>query len=389
MNNSLLIMKFLLFSNNLLDVKLPFKWLLALSCLLLCSCMSNSVLNVDRVSFDEVANAEPDVDDISFVVLKSSGDNIISDVSQLKYRNHRFYVFDRQQGIVVVYNENGDVLGHVKSLGHGHGEYVMPLSFDVDAEGNVFVADASSGNIYEYSSPDFNFKQQIDVGVRFLGLGVINDHEFWITSYYRSKTLDGKLAYYNAATKEFKNVCKPIVKGESSITYNVNWGVYRSDSLLYYYERFSPFFYRVKEKGVCSDTVMIESSFLPEKRDIKDWMNSSANRRQSDKIVDANAFYIENDNIYISLDYNMITNLWYSASRDAFIKFKSVSDRRIWNLNTMVSTVTDSHYVSMVDIDRLKDIKKEKLSSFEQEILQSVEEQGDDSSIVLLLYRLK
>ena len=165
--------------------------------------------------------------------------------------------------------------------------------------------------------------------------------------------------------------------------------MYRSDSLLYYYERFSPFFYRVKEKGVCSDTVMIESSFLPEKRDIKDWMNSSANRRQSDKIVDANAFYIENDNIYISLDYNMITNLWYSASRDAFIKFKSVSDRRIWNLNTMVSTVTDSHYVSMVDIDRLKDIKKEKLSSFEQEILQSVEEQGDDSSIVLLLYRLK
>lgn len=351
--------------------------------------MSNSVLNVDRVSFDEVANAEPDVDDISFVVLKSSGDNIISDVSQLKYRNHRFYVFDRQQGIVVVYNENGDVLGHVKSLGHGQGEYVMPLSFDVDAEGNVYVADASSGNIYEYSSPNFKFKQQINIGVRFLGLGVINDHEFWITSYYRSKTLDGKLAYYNAATKEFKDVCKPIVKGESSITYNANWGVYRSDSLLYYYERFSPFFYRVKEKGVCSDTVMIESSFLPEKRDVKEWMNSSANRRQSDKIVDANAFYIENDNIYISLDYNMITNLWYSASRDAFIKFKSVSDRRIWNLNTMVSTVTDSHYVSIVDIDRLKDIKKEKLSSFEQEMLQSVEEQGDDSPIVLLLYRLK
>lgn len=361
---------------------------IALCCVLFYSCMSGNVLNVDTVRLDDMSFEDPQMDDVSYVMLKSAG-NIFGDPCTVKYRNHRFYLFDSAQGVVAVYDEVGNQLGIIKAMGHGHGEYVMPLSFDVDAEGNVFVADASSGTIYEYGCRDFKFKQQIDVGVRFCGLGVISENEFWITSYIKDMSLDGKLAYYNAATKEFKDVCKPVVKGEGSVTHSFDWDVFRSDSVLYFYERFTPYAYRVDKGGVCSDTLMIETSMLPDKKDINKAIKSNENILTSRKFWGAYSFFVENGNAFMALNCDLFVNVWYSAEKDKFFKFRGARCPEIKNLGTNVIAVTDSHYVSIANIDRLKDIKKEKLSSFEQEILQSVEEQGDDSPIVLLLYRLK
>ena len=118
---------------------------ISLFCLLFVSCVSNSLLNVDKIALDNLPQDAPKIELVSCIALNYKGIDRIGSVCQMKYRNGEFYLFDREQGLIMAFDSDGNETGRVKALGHGVGEYIQPMSFDVDAEGNVFVADAAKG----------------------------------------------------------------------------------------------------------------------------------------------------------------------------------------------------------------------------------------------------
>lgn len=362
---------------------------ISLFCLLLVSCVSNSLLNVDKIALDNLPQDAPKIELVSCIALNYKGIDRIGSVCQMKYRNGEFYLFDREQGLIMAFDSDGNETGRVKALGHGVGEYIQPMSFDVDAEGNVFVADAAKGAVYEYSRPDFKFKRKINVGTNFCGLGVVNENEFWITSFYDGKSYDGKLAYYNAVREELKTVCKPVARGECKVPQGCCMDLFRSDSVLYFYERFTPLAYRLNGGGICSDTLFIESENLPTKKNIKEWGGSSAKMRTSGKIIDISALYMENGNVLITLDYNAITRLWCSAEQGGFVKFTFFGNREVDKLNTFVYAVADSYYVSYMYVDEFLSASKKAKSEVAAKAAERLNENIGDANVVLLLYSLR
>lgn len=359
-------------------------------CLLLSACVSTGVLDVDRVNVDGLSEASPNVEEVSYLVLKSSNGKMITNLSGIIYRDGKYYLFDREQGLIMAYSQTGDELGYVNAVGHGPGEYVQPMSFDVDGEGNVYVADASRKAIFEYRHGDFSFKKRIDVGVCFVGLGVINENEFWIGSYFRKNSYDGKLAYFNAQSKEIVPICKPVVSAESSVSFGGGtFDFFRSDSLLFFYERFTPYVYRLNEKGICSDTVMIVSGRLPNKKDLKEWVKNPYSQKKSDKIADLSTFLIEHDNIYMAFSDRARTRLWYRMGGENSARFSGIKDSRYYYLNNYFYTTDGESLVSWCDLDMLRGLDENQRTPLAKEILSETDSIGDKVNMVLLKYRFK
>ena len=354
------------------------------------SCLTSNTLNVGMIDVDHLPEESPKIDSVSFAILKSTSGNYISSVSDIKYRNGKFYIFDITQGLVMVFDKQGNELGHIKKTGHGHDEYIQPMSFDIDNEGNVFIADGARGAIFEYKHSNYTFKKRIDVGRNFCGLGVINENEFWISQYHSRANYDGKLAYYNANSHIFNPICKSIVKGESGILYSsTNFNIFRSDSLLYYHERFTPFVYRLGRNGICSDTLIIESCQLPTKKDVKIWAKQKPGPIEDDKILDLKAFYIADGGAFISLADKRGTKLWHSFDKNKTIKFFSFSDNKFYYLNYSMSTVCDGCFVSWCDVSKRKETSKRNEPNIVKKIIKNTQQQKGNSSFALLFYKLK
>ena len=353
------------------------------------SCMTTEVLNVDNINIDELKESSLQVDGFSYLVLQSSSGNYINRISDIKYRNGRYYLFDSDQGLIMIYNESGKELGSIKAIGHGLGEYIQPLSFDVDTDGNVYVADVAKKAILEYSCEDYRFKKSIDVGVAFWGLGVINENEFWLTYYLRKNYFDGKLGYFDARLHTITPICKSLDKRESSITFgSCNYGLYRSDSLLYFYERFTPYVYRLNERGLCSDTVMFSSSKLADKKDVKTWVKNPLLLEETKNIVDLNSFFIVQNNIYAVFNASSNTKVW-CRENDSAVRFAKMNDSAYYYLNNYIYTTDGEYLVSWCNMDRIRNLDDNQRTPLVKEILSETDSIGDKVNMVLLKYRFK
>ena len=354
------------------------------------SCLTLNTQNVDMVDVDQLKEESPKIDSVSFTILKSTSGHYISSVSDMKYRNGKFFIFDINQGLIMIFNKQGNELGYIKKTGHGHDEYIQPMSFDIDNEGNVFITDGARGAIFEYRHTDYAFKKRIDVGRNFCGLGVINENEFWISQYQSKSNYDGKLAYYNATTHKLSPVCNSVVNNESSILYGSStFNIFRSDSLLYFHERFTPFVYKLGKNGICSDTLMIESCQMPTKKDVKSWTKKKPISIANDKILDLRAFYITKSGTFISLSDKKSTKLWHSFYSDKTTKFYAFGDERFNYLCYSMDTVSDGCLVSLCDISALKERSKGNETPIIKSILNSAKQLNEESDMALIFYKLK
>lgn len=355
------------------------------------SCASNSVLTVDKINVDEVGEGAPVVDNVQFVVLHDKGNKHLSTITNMKYRKGKFYLFDYGQGLLVIYNKDGQEIGAIHQLGHAHDEYIAPLCFDVDDEGNVYISDSAMDAILVFdSNNNYKFKKRIDIGRHFMGFGVVNEHQLWISQYYRNGSNDGKLAFYDADKKKLTAVCKPVVKGEDGVPFvSNNFGIFRSDSLLYYYERFTPYAYRLNADGVCSDTLMVESTLIPSKDDVKCWLKDRGSFAKNKKIVGIQDFCVVDDNVYLALKKGGSTFLWHSSDTGNTTKYERISDSRYYYLNYHFVASTEDCLVSWCDVSTLKMRSSGHETPLVKKIIETSKKSGEASNFVLLMYRLK
>lgn len=78
------------------------------------SCLTSNTLNVGMIDVDHLPEESPKIDSVSFAILKSTSGNYISSVSDIKYRNGKFYIFDITQGLVMVFDKQGRVGAYKK-----------------------------------------------------------------------------------------------------------------------------------------------------------------------------------------------------------------------------------------------------------------------------------
>lgn len=125
------------------------------------------------------------------VPLETTDDNIIAQIDKLEIYNDRFYILDKRQNVIFIFNKDGHFLTKIADTGRGPNEYFHINDFHIDdnmiyllAGGNRKImcydpegkllesfptlhpgANITSDSAYLYLNFDFNNPQRFNVGV--------------------------------------------------------------------------------------------------------------------------------------------------------------------------------------------------------------------------------
>ena len=98
---------------------------------------------------------------IEIIPLETSDESLIRDIGERLYHNGKYYIFDRPQKKILVFDRKGKFLYNIDKRGNGPGEYSDLSSFGF----NSFTGDlellSPMGGILRYDSLGQNFKEKI------------------------------------------------------------------------------------------------------------------------------------------------------------------------------------------------------------------------------------
>ncbi len=130
------------------------------SLILFCSCSEkkSEVVSIDLKNC--VAPAEMFEPDFEIIPLETTEESLIGEIEKVKLHDSCFFVEDRTQKAILIFDWKGKYLNKISRLGRGSGEYVNILDFDV-YDGFVYVF-SGSGYVLRYDTSG-KFIDQMEV----------------------------------------------------------------------------------------------------------------------------------------------------------------------------------------------------------------------------------
>ena len=108
----------------------------------------NQIKKIERISFD---NSDY-IDSCKFVLLETSDQSLIGEISQLKIFEGNYYIYDKLTKKVKVFNKAGKFLHDIGSFGNGKGEYTAISTFFVNQKDlKVCLFDPLKKSVHEYT----------------------------------------------------------------------------------------------------------------------------------------------------------------------------------------------------------------------------------------------
>lgn len=88
--------------------------------------------------------------EIKIVPLETNKNCLIGEVSRISNLNDKFYIQDKKNKVLIVFNEKGKFLFKIDKKGKANGEYLELRDFKVDKKGDIYLLDFNK--IIQYSS---------------------------------------------------------------------------------------------------------------------------------------------------------------------------------------------------------------------------------------------
>ena len=113
--------------------------------LIICSCKNNIKLEsemtsivINKKGFHEQLDVTA-LFDVEFITLETSKPSRIGIIEKIIYHKELFYVHDRQQEKILVFNEHGKYIRTIGKKGRGKGEYISLADFEIHDD-NIYVS---------------------------------------------------------------------------------------------------------------------------------------------------------------------------------------------------------------------------------------------------------
>lgn len=92
------------------------------------------------------------VDSISYVKLESKNENLIGEISDIEFINNRFYILDKIQSSIFVFDLLGNFMSKIDNRGQGPKEYLYLTAFDVNSlDNSIHIYDGMKKKMIIYS----------------------------------------------------------------------------------------------------------------------------------------------------------------------------------------------------------------------------------------------
>lgn len=126
--------------------------------LFLLGCQSNKNFeSIVRLEINPKTASKLDLDEwfkkIELIALETTPESVIAEINKVVFFGNRYYILDRRQNAIFVYDQKGQFIFHTKSLaGRGPGEYNRIIDFNInEAKEQLEILDPPSHKIMVYS----------------------------------------------------------------------------------------------------------------------------------------------------------------------------------------------------------------------------------------------
>lgn len=226
----------------------------SLFCLLACQHKQENKIekiNCRTIAVDSLSDLpEQKIKQIRYIPLETNDNILFGDSYTAHYVNNQLYISTSQK--VLVFDKKGKFVYGIDKVGQGPGEYTSIWDIDITQQGDVYIADGTSGKIIKYMSQGSRYEEYM-TGEQFLNFVALNDSVFYLANVFKDGQMDIALAKYSPVSKELVALSTYDGLFENGSIYRYGTSFYRAGNSLYYYKLFSSELSEVTERGLdCS-----------------------------------------------------------------------------------------------------------------------------------------
>ena len=257
------------------------------------------------VDFDKATEEQVEIKDIEYIPLETTEVSLLGFVDKVVYKQGKFYVLDRTNSGVYIFDQTGHFLSSICKPGEGPGEYLELMDMDVDDKGNVYIADNGRKEIICYQEANPERYTILPVNEHFKEFCVLDAHMFLLRDVFGAEGQKIKLALYDANKKSLNTLLekKDESVNEMGILQCSKHYLYNSNGKIYYNERFTPFIYSISPKGELTKTYSIASRHYIPKEELKGLENKPQLFIQETKYIKDMVSIYENDCYFMCMPF--------------------------------------------------------------------------------------
>lgn len=222
------------------------------------------------ISFDpSVLNNENKfnyIDTIILVPLQTKDECLIGEISKVIYQNGSFFILDKKQDNLFVFDKTGNYKSKVSNLGRAPGEYMDITDFCLSPKGDIYLLDDEERKIMIFN-PNLTFIKSINLEQNYINIRVSNTKLFLSLFYYNSDKATHKEYHINCLDLEKGTIKKMFPFNpnlENAAWHTSNMGLQDLDNgNIIYFPHFGKNVYILNELGQLQDCYRYTVSDFP------------------------------------------------------------------------------------------------------------------------------
>lgn len=142
------------------------------------------------------------VDSISYIHLETTPQCLLGEISDIHYKNGKYYVYDQQTKAIYIFDNKGRYLNKISKYGKGPGEYVLIQTFYVDFKNRIHILDLILKKILIY---DHNALFVAEVPIKDYPRDfIVSDNGYFLFMPDKNTGYRRGFYYYKPETKKYK-----------------------------------------------------------------------------------------------------------------------------------------------------------------------------------------
>lgn len=230
---------------------------------------------------------------------------MVNDITKLIVSNNDMIILDKRMQSIYIFDSIGHQKKYFNRHGAGPGEYIDANDIALDEYNNLFVADIGTQRIIKYEYPDYINYKAYDLGKAFTNFDISNDR-FYISNLSEDKDLKIKLASMLVGDDNLTTLSVAEFDNEYRAAGASHTHLWKSDSTLLFYDRFTPYIYKLKE-GCKECFISLNHNDIPDEELITELINLPVPQRYTklseptNKIIDISSCFESDEYILMEI----------------------------------------------------------------------------------------
>ena len=224
----------------------------------------------------------PEIGEVKYIPLETTDESLVGSVDKIMYHGGLFYLFDRTQLRVLMFDEEGRHVRTLFRIGQGPGEYTAPGDMDVDGDGNLYIADWNTQSIIRYEQADPERYEVWRIGTPFMDFAVA-DESVYLCHLFGEGGLRWSTGVWSRERREMLSREENAFPEQLALPWDAPHHLFRSGDKIVCYNRFSSSVRRFEGDSL-KPYLELPASLIPSVDEARGWMSLPPDKQMERKM---------------------------------------------------------------------------------------------------------